>query len=150
MKIYVIGALVALALLLAGNTALQKLDAAKAENSRLSEKLDQAERDTKAADAVVLELKNNLKLERDLQATLQKQQSELRSQLISRNLLVEQLKRENKELSDWAINGLPTAVKWLRERPAITGAADYQNWLSSRDRLHAEPDQPAEQRQPAN
>lgn len=150
MKIYVIGALVALALLLAGNTALQKLDAAKAENSRLSEKLDQAERDTKAANAVVLELKNNLKLERDLQATLQKQQSELRLQLTSRNLLVEQLKRENKELSDWAINGLPTAVKWLRERPAITGAADYQNWLSSRNSLHPDSDQTAEQRQPAN
>lgn len=150
MKIYVIGALVALALLLAGNTALQKLDAAKAENSRLSEKLDQAERDTKAENAVVLELKNNLKLERDLQATLQKQQSELRLQLTSRNLLVEQLKRENKELSDWAINGLPTAVKWLRERPSITGAADYQNWLSSRNSLHPDSDQTAEQRQPAN
>lgn len=150
MKIYVIGALIALALLLAGNTALQKLDAAKAENSRLSEELDQAERDTKAANAVVLELKNNLKLERDLQASLQNQQSELRNQLTNSNLLLEKLKRENKELSDWAINGLPTAVKWLRERPAITGAADYQKWLSSRNSLHPDSDQPAEQRQPAN
>lgn len=150
MKIYVIGALIALALLLAGNTALQKLDAAKAENSRLSENLDQAERDTEAANAVVRELKNNLKLERDLQASLQNQQSELRNQLTNSNLLLEKLKRENKELSDWAINGLPTAVKWLRERPAITGAADYQNWLSSRNSLHPDSDQPAEQRQPAN
>lgn len=140
MKIYVIGALIALALLLAGNTALQKLDAAKSENSRLSEKLDQAERETKAANAVVLELKNNLKLERDLQASLQNQQSELRNQLTNSNLLLEKLKRENKELSDWAINGLPTAVKWLRERPAITGAADYQNWLSSRNSLHPDSD----------
>lgn len=146
MKVYVIGALVALAVLLAGNAALQKLDTAEAENSRLSEKLAQAKLDTKAANAVVLDLKSELKLERDLQASLQNQQSELRNQLTSRNLLVEQLKRENKELSDWAINGLPTAVKWLRERPAITGAADYQNWLSSRNSLHPDSDQPAEQR----
>lgn len=150
MKIYVIGALIALALLLAGNTALQKLDAAKVENNRLSEKLDQAGRDTKAANAVALELKSDLKLERDLQATLQNQQSALRAQLTNSNLLLEKLKRENKELSDWAINGLPAAVKWLRERPAITGAADYQNWLSSRNSLHPGSDQPAEQRQPAN
>ncbi len=150
MKIYVIGALAALALLLAGNTALQKLDAAKAENNRLSEKLDQAGRDTKAANAVALELKSDLKLERDLQASLQNQQSALRAQLTNSNLLLEKLKRENKELSDWAINGLPAAVKWLRERPAITGAADYQNWLSSRNSLHPDSDQPAEQRQPAN
>ncbi len=150
MKIYVIGALVALAVLLAGNAALQKLDAAKAENSRLSEKLDQAERDTKAANAAVLELKSDLKLERELQASLQNQQSDLRNQLTSRNILVEKLKRENKELSDWAINGLPAAVKWLRERPAITGAADYQNWLSSRNSLHPDSDQPTEQRQPAD
>lgn len=150
MRIYVIGALIALALLLAGNTALQKLDAAKAENNRLSEKLDQAERDTKAANAVALELESDLKLERDLQATLQNQQSALRAQLTNSNLLLEKLKRENKELSDWAINGLPAAVKWLRERPAITGAADYQNWLSSRNSLHPDSDQPAEQRQPAN
>lgn len=150
MKIYVIGALAALALLLAGNAALQKLDAAKAENNRLSEKLDQAGRDTKAANAVALELKSDLKLERDLQATLQNQQSALRAQLTNSNLLLEKLKRENKELSDWAINGLPAAVKWLRERPAITGAADYQNWLSSRNSLHPDSDQPAEQRQPAN
>lgn len=150
MKIYVIGALVALALLLAGNAALQKLDAAKAENNRLSEKLSQAERDTKAANAAVLELKSDLKLERELQASLQNQQSDLRNQLTSRNILVEKLKRENKELSDWAINGLPAAVKCLRKRPAITGAADYQNWLSSRNSLHPDSDQPAEQRQPAD
>lgn len=150
MKIYVIGGLVALAVLLAGNTALQKLDAAKAENIRLSEKLDQAERDTKAANSVAFEFEKNLKIERELQATLQKQQSSLCTQLANSNLLLEKLKRENKELSDWAINGLPAAVKWLRERPAITGAADYQNWLSSRNGLHPDSDQPTEQRQPAD
>lgn len=150
MRIYLIAALVGTLALFAFNSLLQKLDAEKAVSAQLAKDLKDSKQETKDAEALALEIENNLNLERELQTTLQLQHSKISSQLNNRNLLVEKLKRENKELSDWAANGLPDAVKWLRERPALTSAQDYQDWLSSRDSLHPGSYQPTEQRQPAN
>lgn len=150
MRIYLIAALVGTLALFAFNSLLQKLDAEKAVSAQLAKDLKDSKQETKDAEALALEIEKNLNLERELQTTLQQQHSKISSQLNSRNLLVEKLKRENKELSDWSANGLPDAVKWLRERPALTSAQDYQDWLSSRDSLHPGSYQPTEQRQPAN
>lgn len=146
MRIYLIAALVGTLALFAFNSLLQRLDAEKAVSVQLAKDLKESKQETKDAEALALEIENNLNLERGLQTTLQLQHSKISSQLNSRNLLVEKLKRENKELSDWAANGLPDAVKWLRERPAITSAQNYQDWLSSRDGLHPDSYEPAEQR----
>ena len=150
MRIYLIAALVGTLALFAFNSLLQKLDAEKDVSAQLAKDLKASKQETRDAEALAIEFESNLKLERELQTTLQLQHSKISAQLSSRNLLVEKLKRENKELSDWAANGLPDAVKWLRERPALTSAKDYQDWLSSRDSLHPGSYQPTEQRQPAN
>lgn len=142
MRAYLIVALAAMSLLLAANAGLQRLDAANAKVAQLGADLEQAKEETKNAKAVAAELERSLRAERELQETLQKKQSQLLIQAALSSTLIEGLKRENKELSDWANNELPDLVKWLRKRPAITSAADYQNWLSRRNRLHADSDQP--------
>jgi hypothetical protein len=53
---------------------------------------------------------------------------------------IKELKRENAELREWAAAQLPAAARRLRQRPAITGADAYRDWLSGRNALHPERD----------
>ena len=77
-------------------------------------------------------LQATLVQERSAQATLRTQQDQLRQGLAKRELTIEALKRENAELRDWAAQSLPDAARRLRERPALTGADAYRQWLSGR------------------
>jgi LysB family phage lysis regulatory protein len=70
--------------------------------------------------------------ERSAQARLRTTQDSLRAELARRHSQIEDLKHENQELRDWAAQPLPTAARRLRERPALTGADAYQDWLSGR------------------
>lgn len=147
MRAYLIVALAAMSLLLAANAGLQRLDAANAKVAQLDADLEQAKEETKNAKAVAAELEISLRAERELQEALQKKQSQLLNHVAMSSALIEVLKRENKELSDWSSNELPDLVKRLRKRPTIASAADYQDWLSSRHRMHADSGQPPQQRQ---
>jgi len=77
-------------------------------------------------------LQATLEQERSAQTTLRTQQDQLRQGLVKRELTIEALKRENAELRDWAAQSLPDAARRLRERPALTGADAYRQWLSGR------------------
>lgn len=77
-------------------------------------------------------LRSTLQQERDAQASLRTQQDLLRQGLAKRERTIEELKRENSELRDWAAQLLPDAARRLRERPALTGADAYRQWLSGR------------------
>lgn len=48
----------------------------------------------------------------------------------------ETLKREHEELKEWAERRLPADIGRLHQRPALTGAADYQRWLQQSHGLH--------------
>lgn len=141
MRIYITIALLGTSLLLAGNAALQKYDAAKAENAQLVLDLKKSKAAAQAANAAAIALQADLKFERSLQIELQAKQEQLNNELDHSEALIRRLKRENKELSDWAATDLPATAQRLRKRPHITGASDYQKWLSSRNRMHAEPGQ---------
>lgn len=82
--------------------------------------------------ATATSLRDTLQQERDAQTTLRTQQNELRQGLANRERTIEGLKRENEELRRWADQSLPDAARWLRERPALTGADAYRQWLSGR------------------
>jgi LysB family phage lysis regulatory protein len=77
-------------------------------------------------------LRDTLQQERDTQANLRTQQDQLRQGLANRERTIEALKRENSELRIWADQPLPDAARRLRERPALTGADAYRQWLSGR------------------
>lgn len=89
-------------------------------------------------------LTNTLKQERDAQSELRRQQDQLRLGLAKRERTIEELKRENEELRNWADQPLPDAARRLRERPALTGAAAYRDWLSGRGAVRAASDQPTQ------
>ncbi|BBN53343.1 hypothetical protein TRE132_14680 [Pseudomonas chlororaphis subsp. aurantiaca] len=80
--------------------------------------------------------------ERDAQAQLRAQQDQLRQGLAKRERTIEELKRENSELRDWAAQQLPDAARRLRERPALTGADAYHQWLSGRGPMPPASDEP--------
>jgi LysB family phage lysis regulatory protein len=100
----------------------------------------QAERHLANANA----LRTTLQQERTAQATLRTQQDQLRQGLAKRELTIEALKRENTELRNWAAQPMPDAARRLRERPALTGADAYRQWLSGRVALHPAGDQPTQ------
>ncbi len=85
-------------------------------------------------------LRTNLADERQAQTTLQQTSQDLRRELDVRKQQIKELKRENAELREWAAAQLPAAARRLRQRPAITGADAYRDWLSGRNALHPERD----------
>ncbi len=103
---------------------------------------DDADRNLKTANT----LTDTLKQERDAQSSLRAQQDQLRQSLAKRERTIEELKRENEELRNWAGQPLPDAARRLRERPALTGAAAYRDWLSGRGAVPPAGDQPPQQR----
>ena len=103
---------------------------------------DDANRNLKTANT----LADTLKQERENQGALRTQQDLLRQGLAKREQTIEELKRENSELREWATQLLPDAARRLRERPAITGAAAYRDWLSGRGAMPPAGDQPPQKR----
>lgn len=107
--------------------------------------LDRATRSEETA----AQLRSFLYEERAAQATLRGVQDQLRQGLTARQRMIEDLKRENAELRLWADQHLPDAARRMRERPAITGAAAYRDWLSGRGALHPVGDQTGQEWGPA-
>lgn len=128
--------LLALALLAAGVAALwgwgQKHQVATAQqaNKRLEDQLGRAQQDRDQNLATANQLKSELASERDSQAKLLALHGELRQGLAQRERVIEALKHENQQLREWADQPLPDAARRLRERPALTGAGAYRQWLS--------------------
>lgn len=87
-------------------------------------------------------LRDTLQRERLAQQQLRGQQEQLRQGLARREQRIEALKRENSELRDWAAQPLPDAARRLRERPAVTGADAYRQWLSGRGAVQSAGDPP--------
>ena len=77
-------------------------------------------------------LQNTLNQERQAQSQLRSLHDQLRQGLTLREQQIEVLKRENTALRDWAAQSLPDVARRLRERPALTGADAYRQWLSGR------------------
>ncbi len=126
------------------------LDSEKGISKGLAEQLDTAKADARDNLATANTLKATLEREREDRAKLLKLQGELRTGLANRERLIEDLKHENDELRQWADQPLPDAARRLRERPAITGADAYRQWLSSGGALPTAGDKPGKERPAAH
>ena len=82
-------------------------------------------------------LQNTLNQERQAQSQLRSLHDQLRQGLTLREQQIEVLKRENTALRDWTAQPLPDVARRLRERPALTGADAYRQWLSGRGAVPA-------------
>ena len=112
-----------------------ELSEAKATRAR-----EDADRNLTTANA----LTSTLQRERTAQNALRTQQDQLRQGLEKRERTIKELKRENAELRDWAAQPLPDAARRLRERPALTGADAYRQWLSGRGAVPVTGDPPSQ------
>lgn len=124
----------------------QRIDIAEGKAHRANDAAKTARDDADRNLATANSLTATLKQERDAQSNLRTQQDQLRQSLAKRERTIEELKRENDELRKWADQPLPDAARRLRERPALTGAAAYRDWLSGRSAVPPAGDQPPQQR----
>ena len=140
--LYGIALLGALALLIWGQEARIDVAESKTELAKAAAKTAREDADRNLATANTLTA--TLKQERANQSALRTQQDLLRQGLAKRERTIEELKRENDELRNWADQPLPDAARRLRERPALTGAAAYRDWLSGRSAVPPAGDQPTQ------
>ena len=128
--LYGIALLGALALLIWGQEVRINVAEGKTELANAAAKTarDDADRNLETAKTLTATLKQ----ERDAQSLLRSQQDQLRLGLAKRERTIKELKLENDELRNWADQPLPDAARRLRERPALTGADAYRQWLSGR------------------
>lgn len=140
--LYGIALLGALALLIWGQEARIDVAEGETEQAKSAAKTarEDADRNLQTANTLIATLKQ----EREAQSTLRVQQDQLRQGLAKREQTIEDLKRENAELRNWADQPLPDTARRLRERPALTGAAAYRDWLSGRGAVPTTSDQPAQ------
>ena len=140
--LYGIALLGALALLIWGQQ--QRINVAESQTELANAAAKTAREDADRNLATANTLTATLKQERANQSALRTQQDLLRQGLAKRERTIEELKRENTELRDWAAQPLPDAARRLRERPAVTGAAAYRDWLSGRGAVPPAGDKPAQ------
>ena len=137
--LYGIALLGALALLIWGQQ--QRINVAEGNTELANAEAEVARADADRNLATANTLTNTLKQERDAQSALRTQQDQLRQGLAKRERTIEELKRENAELRTWATQPLPDAARRLRERPALTGADAYRQWMSGRGAVPTAGDQ---------
>lgn len=128
--LYGVALLGSLALLLWGYH--QRAQAAAATLALVSQQRQDAEDRNDRQASTITALHDSLQAERKAQSALRTMQDQLRQGLAARQSQIEDLKRENQELREWAAQQLPDAARRLRQRPTITGADAYRNWLSGR------------------
>ncbi|TPG77343.1 Rz-like lysis system protein LysB [Pseudomonas arsenicoxydans] len=114
----------------------QRIEVADQKTGRAQDAADAAIARATRSEQTAAQLQASLQDERTAQAALRSVQDQLRQGLATRQRTIEDLKRENAELRFWADQPLPDAARRMRERPAITGAAAYRDWLSGRGALH--------------
>lgn len=119
-----------------------RLETAKAAQASAESRATQAEQDSLSRQQTIDTLTHTLQGERDAQRQLQTVQADLRREIDVRKALLKELENENQAFKDWTAAQLPDAAHQLRQRPALTGAAAYRQWLSGSDPLHPVPDQP--------
>jgi len=121
-----------------------RIDVAKGKTELAKAAAKTAREDADRNLATANTLTETLKQERDAQSQLRSLQDQLRLGLAKRERTIEELKLENDDLQNWTAQPLPDAARRLRERPALTGAAAYRDWLSGRGAVRAAGDQPTQ------
>ncbi|MFM5115179.1 Rz-like lysis system protein LysB [Aeromonas hydrophila] len=125
-------------------TAKGKVTTLQSDLKAADDKAKEAELRERLKDSTITTLTGELTKQAEAAAQLQNQLGELSMTAATRADTIKRLKRENAELRTWADSPLPDPVVRLLQRPAITGAADYQAHLSGPDPLPAAASQPGQ------
>ncbi|WP_145585924.1 Rz-like lysis system protein LysB [Yersinia kristensenii] len=129
---------VATALLLASGVQTYRLSEAR------QVVIDQQNTETISKNGQLIALALTANANNQAQAQLRQQVASTDQLLAQRNSQIKGLYRENETLHRWADTPLPDDIIRLRRRPAITGAADYRQWLSEGHSVPVSGNQPAD------
>lgn len=127
---------VAAVLLLAGGVQTYRLSEAR------QVVIDQQNTETIRKNGQLIALALTANANNQAQAQLRQQVASADQLLAQRNSQIKRLYRENATLRHWADTPLPDDIIRLRRRPALTGAADYRQWLSEGHGLPVSSSQP--------
>lgn len=94
--------------------------------------------------AVLLERSSRAAAENSIK--MQRDQDEIRAALSQREIDIGAMQNEVAEIRDWATTVLPAGVAGLRARPAISGSAEYREYVSRRNGLHTAGGKPEDER----
>ena len=117
----------------------QRIDAAQAQADLVAERLQTAQQRNANQAATITRLTGEVAAQRLDQLAMQQTLSDLRQAHATDQLKKKERRRDDPNHATWAAQPLPDAARRLHQRPAITGAAGYRQWLSGRDALHASP-----------
>lgn len=98
--------------------------------------------------AIIDTLEQHATAQRASLQALNRTQNSLREALSLREITIKQLERDNENYRHWAAVELPDAAARLRQRPAITGANAYRQFLSGPEPVPAAAHSAAEKRRP--
>ncbi len=127
------------ALLVALNIQAQWIDAANARADLAADRLQTAKQRNANQAATITRLTGEVATQRLDQLALQQTLSDMRQAQATDQLKKKERRREDPTHATWAAQPMPDAARRLHQRPAITGADGYRQWLSGRDALHAGP-----------
>ncbi|WP_423836315.1 Rz-like lysis system protein LysB [Stutzerimonas stutzeri] len=120
-------------------TQQQRITTAEDRAELATERLQTAnERNTRQA-ATITRLTGEVATQRLAQLSLQQITTAVRQEHATDQVQKKEQRREDPPHQSWADQPLPAAARRLHQRPAITGADGYRQWLSSRHALHAQP-----------
>jgi LysB family phage lysis regulatory protein len=130
------------AVALAAFVQFQQLQAAKARAALAIEQRDTARTELATVRTDLEQLRERETEKERQRAALAATQQQLERTLADRTATIRRLQRENDELRQWADQPLPEPVARLRERPALTGATAYQQYLRNTGALPAVSERP--------
>ncbi|MDR8014110.1 DUF2570 domain-containing protein [Pseudomonas guguanensis] len=131
--LYGLALLGALALLLW--STYQQHQAAEARAERDAQLIDQLKQRSARQAASIVRMGNELAAQRQAQQSMQTAQADVRRQHATSQIQKQEISRNDQTFADWSAQPLPAAARRLHERPALTGASGYREWLSRRNAL---------------
>jgi LysB family phage lysis regulatory protein len=130
---YGIALFIALGLLAWGQ--YQQGQAVKTRESLAAERIEQLNQRNARQAAAIVRIGSELAAQRSAQQGLQIAQADVRLQHATRHIQKQETRRNDPNFSDWSSQPLPGAARRLHERPGLTGAHGYREWLSRRNAL---------------
>jgi|SRR5690625_682711 len=113
---------------------------------RHSAEMEAADRALERVSAALDEMHNSYMEVHYEAQRLAKEQNDIRGSVSRHQQEVRRLQNEVESIKDWADTALPYAIASMRERPEITGAANYKDHLSARSTVRLKSEQPINQR----
>ena len=115
----------------------------RGDNALITLERNTANAKVKAQQTVIATLETSANTNESSHARLIKQLGNTKNMLVRHEQTIRTLEQENEQLKMWSNTRLPDPVIRLRQRPALTGSAAYQDWLSARDAMPVTGEQPA-------